>query len=77
MIQTVLALGLMATVALGGCSSDKAATAYDVSKPLDKMSNEEWCDYYNRFLSNPQLSAKDRETDMQRMRSRGCAVRSS
>ena len=76
MIRTALALGLLAAAGLAGCSSDKTATAYDSPKPLDKMSSEEWCDYYNRFLRNPQLSAKDRETDMQRMRARGCAVRS-
>ena len=74
MIRTALALALLASVALSGCSSDKDATAYDAPKPLDKMSNEEWCAFYAKFLANPQLSAKNREIDLQRMRSRGCAV---
>ena len=45
--------------------------------PLDKMSNEEWCDYYTKFLANPQLTAKDRATDIARMRARGCSAPAS
>lgn len=75
MIRTALAMVLFASLALGGCSgSDKEAVAYDAPKPLDKMSNEEWCAYYAKFLANPQLSPKNREIDLQRMRSRGCAI---
>lgn len=74
MIRTVLAMVLFASVALTGCSSDKEAAAYDAPKPLDKMSNEEWCAYYAKFLANPQLSAKNRDIDLQRMRARGCAM---
>lgn len=74
MIRTALALALFASVALTGCSADREAAAYDAPKPLDKMSNEEWCAYYAKFLANPQLSPKNREIDLQRMRARGCAM---
>lgn len=75
MIRTALAMVLFASIALAGCSSaDKDAGSYDAPKPLDKMSNEEWCAYYVKFLANPQLSPKNREIDLQRMRARGCAV---
>lgn len=74
MVRTALAFALFASVALTGCSSDRETTTYDAPKPLDKMSNEEWCAYYAKFLGNPQLSAKNREIDLQRMRARGCAV---
>ncbi len=76
MIRAVLAVALLGSVALSGCSSDKEATVYDAPKPLDKMSNEEWCGYYSHFLTNPQLSQKQRDVDMQRMRERGCPMSS-
>lgn len=75
MVRTALAMVLFASLGLAGCSGvDKEAAAYDAPKPLDKMSSEEWCAYYAKFLANPQLSPKNREIDLQRMRSRGCPI---
>lgn len=74
MLRMALALALGSGLVLSGCSSDKETTAYDAPKPLDKMSSEEWCAYYGHFLSNPQLTPKAREIDLQRMRSRNCPI---
>lgn len=74
MNRTPLVMVVGAALALAACSSDKVSTAYDSPKPLDKMSKEEWCAYYGNFLTNPQLSAEARATDLQRMRARGCPM---
>lgn len=75
-VAAVVAVALAGCLALAGCSGKEEATLYDAKVPLDKMSTPEWCAYYTKFLTNPQLSAKNREVDLQRMRARGCPMSS-
>lgn len=69
-----LAIGvlLLGSIALGGCGSHEDKDLYTAPKPLDKMSKEEWCAFYARYIANPQISPKVKADDLQRMRERGC-----
>ena len=69
-----LAIGaiVLAGLALGGCHSDDPTV--DAPKPLDKMSKEEWCSFYQSYLTRPNLAEAVRQEDLKRMRERGCAV---
>jgi hypothetical protein len=69
-----LAIGvlLLGGIALGGCQSDEDKDLYAAPKPLDQMSKEEWCAFYARYITNPQISPKVKAEDLQRMRQRGC-----
>ena len=69
--RAAMAAALAMTVALGGCGSDK--NPFDPDKPLDKMSKEEWCDFYAHYLTNPKISAATRASAMKQMRDRGCS----
>ena len=67
-------MALVGSLGLVGCKSDDAANLYDAPKPLDKMSNEEWCAYYAHYITNPQISAATKATDVERMRARNCPM---
>jgi hypothetical protein len=63
---------LAAALLLGACDSDDDGF-YNAPKALDKMSPEELCSFYNKYLSNPSLSAHNRTVAEQQMRAKGCA----
>ena len=65
--RVALALGCLV---VGGCQSDK--NAYDPPKPLDKMTQEEWCSYYVLYLTNPGITPETRQIATAQMRKRGC-----
>ena len=66
MIGAAMALGLV----VGGCQSDK--NPYDPEKPLDKMTKEEWCNYYTFYLTNPNIGDATRVSANKQMHARGC-----
>ena len=74
MKKLVLGLSLVSGLALAGCNSSESPTLYDAPKPLDKMTTEEWCAYYAHYLTNPQISAETKATDIKRMHARGCPM---
>ena len=63
---------LAAALLLVGCDSDDDSF-YNAPKALDKMSPDELCSFYNKYLSNPSLSAHNRAVTEQQMRTKGCA----
>ena len=69
-----LAIGalVLGGLALGGCHSDDPTV--DAPKPLDKMSQDEWCTFYRGYLTRKDVSDAVRQADLKRMRDRGCAV---
>ena len=69
----VVAAALVLAVGLAGCESTK--NPYDPDKPLDKMSKEEWCNFYAYYLTNPNISAATRASVVKQMRDRGCPNR--
>lgn len=58
---------------IGGCQStqDKYGTA---PKPIDQMTNEEWCAFTARYVSNPELAEDSRRIAIGKMKARGCPV---
>jgi hypothetical protein len=62
---------ILASLALAGCKSTDESTI-NASKPLDKMSNEEWCAFYSSYLSKATVAPDVRKADLQAMRARGC-----
>jgi nitrous oxide reductase accessory protein NosL len=60
-----------AAVALAGCQSEEESF-YNAPKPLDKMSPEEVCSFYQHYLSNPDLSASNRAITTEQMRAKHC-----
>ena len=64
---------LVSGLALGGCHSSDDPSL-DSKTPLDKMSKEEWCGFYASYLARPNIPEPVRQTDLKRMRERGCAV---
>ena len=68
--RTLLVGAMALAMALGACASDK--NPYDPEKPLDKMSKEEWCDFYAHYLTNPNISAATRASATKQMRDRNC-----
>ena len=67
------AAALTLAMAVGGCGSDK--NPFDPDKPLDKMSKQEWCDFYAHYLTNPKISAATRASATKQMRDRDCPNR--
>lgn len=65
-----LATILIVAVALAACKSDR--NPFDPSKPIDKMTREELCDYYKFFLTDPNLSAQTRQVATAKMREKAC-----
>lgn len=66
----VLAVGL----ALAGCQSEEESF-YNAPKALDKMSPQELCSFYGKYLSNPELSAHNRDVAAAQMRAKGCTTK--
>ncbi len=64
---------LVSGLALGGCHSSDDPSV-DAKTPLDKMSKEEWCNFYQGYLARPNVPDSVRQADLKRMRDRGCAV---
>jgi nitrous oxide reductase accessory protein NosL len=64
-------LVLAAGLALAGCQSDEDSF-YNAPKALDKMSPEELCSFYGKYVSNPELSAHNKAVAMDQMRAKGC-----
>ena len=62
---------IVGTLGLTGCRSSDDASM-DASKPLDKMSKEEWCGFYQRYLAKPNIAPDVRQNDLKQMRARGC-----
>lgn len=62
-----LALALVA----GGCQSDDKSK-WDPDKPLDKMTKEEWCNFYTFYLTNPNISDATRVSAGKQMHAKGC-----
>ena len=66
---------VLGCLALAGCgSSDEGGLK--LTTPLDKMNPDEFCAFYSQFLATNQLSAEIRQTDIQRMRQKGCPAAS-
>jgi hypothetical protein len=63
-----VALGL----ALAGCQSEEDSF-YNAPKPLDKMSPEEVCTFYQHYLSNPELSPSNKAIATEQLRAKHCA----
>ncbi len=63
---------ILSGLALGGCHSDDPTV--NAPKPLDKMSKEEWCTFYQGYLTRPGLTDAVKQTDIKRMQERGCSV---
>ena len=61
---------LAAALAAAGCESTK--NPFDPPKPLDKMTQEEWCSFYAFYLTNPSLSQQTRTIATTQMHKRGC-----
>ena len=61
---------LIAALATAGCESTK--NPFDPPKPLDKMTQDEWCSYYAFYLTDPNLSQQTRTIATGQMRKRGC-----
>jgi nitrous oxide reductase accessory protein NosL len=66
-------LALAAGVALAGCQSDEDSF-YNAPKPLDKMSPDEVCTFYQHYLSNPSLSASNRAITVEQLKAKHCPV---
>ena len=60
----------VAALGAAGCESTK--NPFDPPKPLDKMTQEEWCSYYAFYLTNPGLSQQTRTIATTQMHKRGC-----
>ena len=60
------------TLVLGGCNSKN--DFYDAPKPIDKMSAEELCTFYDHYRSNPELSPDAKATATRQMRAKGCPM---
>ena len=71
MKRVAMGAALAMALAAAGCQSDKSP--YDPEKPLDKMSKEEWCNFYSYYLTNPNISDATRASATKQMRDRGCA----
>lgn len=63
------ALGL--ALVAGGCQSD-GKSKWDPDKPLDKMTKEEWCNFYAFYLTNPDISDATRVSANKQMHAKGC-----
>ncbi len=70
MRMAVVGAALMLGLGLAGCESTK--NPYDPDKPLDKMSKEEWCNFYAYYLTNPNISNETRASATKQMRARQC-----
>lgn len=71
MRKMAFGLAIASALAVGGCESTK--DPYDPDKPLDKMTKEEWCNFYTYYLTNPNISAETRASALKQMHNRGCA----
>ena len=63
---------LAAALLLAGCGGSDDDSFYNAPKALDKMSPDELCSFYDKYISNPTLSAQNRAVAMQQMRAKGC-----
>ncbi|MDX7951418.1 hypothetical protein P7D22_09575 [Lichenihabitans sp. Uapishka_5] len=59
---------------LAGCQSDDDSF-YNAPKALDKMSPEELCSFYGKYVSNPDLSAHNKAVALSQMKAKGCTVK--
>ena len=66
---------LAVALLLAGCDSDDDSF-YNAPKALDKMSPDELCSFYNKYLSNPNLSAHNRAVAQGQMQAKGCTAKS-
>ena len=73
MKRLLIVAAALGTLALAGCFSSDG-DFYTAPKPVDKMSHEELCSFYQHYRENPSLSESGREITTRQMRAKGCAA---
>ena len=63
---------LAAALLLAACGGSDDDGFYNAPKALDKMSPEELCTFYDKYVSNPSLSAHNKALALDQMRAKGC-----